>query len=439
MSCSTHNPWLHRFAVLTALATLGLVGMGGLVTSHGVGMAVPDWPTSYGYNMFALPISTWFTGGIFHEHTHRLWASFVGVLVVALTRWLGGWPSRQPLMIIGIAEIMVGWLLLLLSPDLKGAGHFLSGIGSVVLLAGIAWVKNEAAACPLPKLGWWAFGLVQVQGLLGGLRVVLDTQVVADLRLGTAFGILHACLGQAFLALLCVLALVTSRWWLERRSLTRRVVESQADDQRADSEIGAPIRWWFLATTILIFLQLVIAATMRHQHAGLAISDFPLAHGRLWPAMDAAAVQNYNVQRLETTAANPITAFQIGLQMVHRLMALAILVCVGSVAWRVGAPISDPARDRRDYQRAGSETGAPLRRLAFFWLTLIFIQIGLGAWTIWSNKAADVATAHVLVGALSLVTGVLGCIICFRSFAGGWRRKVRLLQVFPVRIARKQR
>ena len=56
---SAHQPWLHRFAVLTALATLGLVGMGGLVTSHGVGMAVPDWPTSYGYNMFALPISTW--------------------------------------------------------------------------------------------------------------------------------------------------------------------------------------------------------------------------------------------------------------------------------------------------------------------------------------------------------------------------------------------
>ena len=77
-------------ACLTALATLGLVGVGGLVTSHGVGMSVPDWPTSYGYNMFALPVSVWLTGGVFYEHTHRLWASLVGVLVVALTRWLGG-------------------------------------------------------------------------------------------------------------------------------------------------------------------------------------------------------------------------------------------------------------------------------------------------------------------------------------------------------------
>jgi heme a synthase len=158
---------------------------------------------------------------------------------------------------------------------------------------------------------------------------------------------------------------------------------------------------------------------MRHQHAGLAIPDFPLAHGRLWPAMDAAAIQNYNARRVETTAANPITAFQIGLQMAHRLMALAILICVGTVTWRMGAPVSDPARTARGSQRAGSETDALLRRLAIFWLGLIFIQIGLGAWTIWSNKAADVATAHVLVGALSLVTGVLGCLICFRRLARG--------------------
>src|SRR6185436_21057033 len=106
------SPWLHRFAVITALATLGLVGMGGLVTSHGVGMAVPDWPTSYGYNMFALPISTWLTGGVFHEHTHRLWASFVGVLVVMLTRWLGGRESRRALFIIGVAKTVAGWGLL---------------------------------------------------------------------------------------------------------------------------------------------------------------------------------------------------------------------------------------------------------------------------------------------------------------------------------------
>ena len=59
-----------------------------------------------------------------------------------------------------------------------------------------------------------------------------------------------------------------------------------------------------------------------------------------------------------------------------------------------------------------------MRYLTYFWLGLIFLQAGLGAWTIWSQKAADVATAHVLVGALSLVTGVFGCLICFRRPAG---------------------
>jgi hypothetical protein len=59
-----------------------------------------------------------------------------------------------------------------------------------------------------------------------------------------------------------------------------------------------------------------------------------------------------------------------------------------------------------------------LRRLANVWVGLILVQVALGAWTIWSNKAADVATAHVVVGALSLVTGALGCLISFRRLTG---------------------
>src|SRR5262245_858899 len=81
------NPWLHRFAVLTAFATLILIVIGGLVTSHGVGMAVPDWPNTYGYNMFLFPFSKW-VGGILYEHSHRLTASFVGVLTTVLALWL---------------------------------------------------------------------------------------------------------------------------------------------------------------------------------------------------------------------------------------------------------------------------------------------------------------------------------------------------------------
>src|ERR1700761_1803785 len=125
MNFTANQRWLHRFAVLTALTTLALIALGGLVTSHGVGMAVPDWPTTYGYNMFLFPISKW-VGGIFYEHTHRLMATVVGVLVVALTRWLGGRGACKPLLVVGLLETVSGFVLLRVAPRLSGAGYFLS-------------------------------------------------------------------------------------------------------------------------------------------------------------------------------------------------------------------------------------------------------------------------------------------------------------------------
>src|SRR5258706_2428789 len=88
------NRRLHWFAVLTAFITFLLIGLGGLVTSHGAGMSVPDWPNTYGYNMFAFPISKW-VGGIFYEHTHRLLASAVGLMTTILAIWLLLGDSRK--------------------------------------------------------------------------------------------------------------------------------------------------------------------------------------------------------------------------------------------------------------------------------------------------------------------------------------------------------
>src|SRR5438552_2464592 len=75
---------LHRAAIITCVATFPLIFLGGLVTSHGAGLSVPDWPNAWGYNMFLYPPSKW-VGGILYEHTHRLYASFVGVLTIILT------------------------------------------------------------------------------------------------------------------------------------------------------------------------------------------------------------------------------------------------------------------------------------------------------------------------------------------------------------------
>lgn len=387
MTQPSYHRWLHRFAVFTALATLALIGLGGLVTSHEAGMSVPDWPNSYGYNMFLFPPSKW-VGGILYEHTHRLWASTVGLLVVALTRWLGGRKSRGPLAIVGAVEMIAGIVILLVRPDLKATGGFLSGIGGIVLLAALVWVRNEAAPRPLPQLGWLALLLVQLQGLLGGLRVVLFKDEI---------GIFHATLAQLFFVLLCAIALLTSKWWVswERRAPARR-----EGDGQAKLVLGIPLGRWFVAVTALILFQLILGATMRHQHAGLAIHDFPLAYGKLWPATDAASIVRYNEQRVEITNFNPITAFQIELQMVHRMVAVLILCAVVFCAWQTAKKFS--------WQHV-------LTRVSAFWLGLILCQVALGAATVLSDKAADIATLHVLVGALSLATGALLSIIAFRN------------------------
>jgi len=391
-SCETSGRWLHRYAWLTALATLCLVGIGGLVTSHGVGMAVPDWPTTYGYNMFLFPFSRW-VGGIFYEHSHRLVATVVGLLVVGLTRWLGGSKSRLPLAITGLVEILGGVGLLRLGPEFGGAGHFLSGIGVVVLLAGVIWVRNEPAKRPLPVCGWLAFGLVQFQGLLGGLRVVLFKDHI---------GILHAALAQIFFTLLCVIVLFCSPWWRNSRSAAPHL--SSVAEGSFKGKPFALIEMLFVAATLLIFGQLVLGATMRHQHAGLAIPDFPLAYGKIWPPMDPASVNLYNQHRIEVTALNPITAAQIALQMIHRIVAILIFCALGLCTFLV----------RRRFEKHSF-----LAKLSLLWFGLISTQVVLGAVTIWSNKAADIATVHVLVGALSLALGTISCIICSRdhSFA----------------------
>ena len=102
---TTDNPWLARFALLTALATLVLVCFGGLVTSHEAGMAVPDWPNTFGYNLFFFPVSRW-VGGIFYEHTHRLVASGVGMLTTILAVWLWLKESRRWLRWLGIGALL---------------------------------------------------------------------------------------------------------------------------------------------------------------------------------------------------------------------------------------------------------------------------------------------------------------------------------------------
>jgi len=299
-----------------------------MVTSKNVGLAVPDWPTTFGYNMFLFPASKW-VGGILFEHTHRLMGSLVGFLTIILAVWLWLSEDRQ-------------------------------------------WVR---------KLGVIALAGVILQGILGGLRVTMMKDEI---------GIFHACVAQAFLGLLVVIALMTTNFW---RGLA---------NQPVDLRKCAALKALAIAITLAIYVQLALGATMRHQHRDLSILDFPTANGAWIPDTSAAALAKLNAWR-DARGLSDVTAFQIWLQMAHRFLAFIIAIAVIAFALRVW----------RNAPRF-----AALKRLSIFWVALVICQIALGAWTIWSNKAADVATAHVALGAVMLSFGVSISAICWRISHG---------------------
>jgi len=292
---------------------------------------------------------------------------------------LFGRKSRPVLRWGGILFIVAGLCLCLKFPAHNKENISLSILGLGALAASFFWPKCEPSPRWLRVFGVSAFIAVVIQGVLGGLRV---TQL--DARLG----IFHATLAQLFLVLVSFIALSQTEFW------QRLPIQAGTDRLR--------FRLFFVLTTCLVLFQLVLGATMRHQHAGLSIPDFPTAYGKIWPDTSPAAILRYNQHRLEALDYNSITAFQIELQMAHRIAALVILIAVSFGAWRASYYLG------RHH---------PLPRLSFLWLGLVLTQALLGAATIWTGKSADIATAHVACGALCLVTGGLTSILSFRMLA----------------------
>ena len=155
-------------------------------------------------------------------------------------------------------------------------------------------------------------------------------------------------------------------------------------------------------TTVVIYAQLALGATMRHQHRDLAILDFPAAYGQVIPRLSDAKLTEINAWR-NARAFSEVTPYQIWLQMAHRFLALVVAAGVIACLFR---------------SRAAELRATPLARLADTWFLLLACQITLGAWVIWSNKAADVATAHVAVGATMLALGIAISTISLRLSPG---------------------
>jgi cytochrome c oxidase assembly protein subunit 15 len=192
--------WPHRWALVLACATFPLVWVGGLVTTTDAGMAVPDWPTTFGYNLFLYPWQTWLAGpwDLFVEHGHRLLAASVGMLTIGL--------------------LIVLWR--------KEPRH---------------WVR---------WLGVAALALVIFQGILGGLRVRFDERTLA---------MLHGCTGPLFFALTVAMVVVTSRRWLRRDGDVRPV--NQPD---ISTPAAGHIRHLAVATCVFAYLQILVGAVLRH-------------------------------------------------------------------------------------------------------------------------------------------------------------------------------
>jgi heme a synthase len=315
---SRENIGLHRFAVFTACTTVLLIFVGGLVTSTESGLSVPDWPTTYGWNMFSFPYSKW-VGGILYEHGHRLLASFVGFLTVILAVW--SW-LREPR----------------------------------------RWVRRLALA---------ALGTVILQGVLGGLTVIF--------LLPPAISTAHACLAQTFFCLVISLALFTSPEW-------KAGLPTVQEHAR-----GTRLPLLCAATTAAVFVQLFLGALMRHTKAGLAIPDFPLAFGRLIP---------------------PFTSEKVLVHFAHRMGALVV---ASMIIWTFLRVLRIPSRQRLLY------------RPAVAMVSLLCVQLTLGALTVWTAKSIVPTTAHVAVGALILGTSFL---LTLRAFVMVEKRRPALIYPF---------
>lgn len=281
---------LQLFTLFILVSTTLLLYAGGFTTTIRAGMVFLDWPTSNG--SFNPP--GWLQNeAMLAEHSHRLLGAWVGTLMIVLVIW-------------------------------------------VQLVEGRKWVKG---------LVWAGFGLVVLQGLLGGLRVLANS---------THAAITHGFLAQVFLCTLLAIWAVQTRAWFRLREAPKTQVARQF-------YLGGI---WVM---LLLFVQLLVAAIMRHYEAGMAIPTFPLMpEGGLLPSD---------------------WSFGVTINFAHRGLALLIFILQTAWCWKLAQQVN----------------GNPMARVwAIVALHLLWAQVALGAATVWMGRPPLVTTLHMLNGAFLL-------------------------------------
>jgi heme a synthase len=251
---------LHRFATLTAIFAVFLIGVGASVTSTGSGDAVPDWPLSYG-TLFPR-----MAGGVLYEHGHRLVAGTLGILITILMVWL--LKSDQP--------------------------KYMKVFGVI------------------------AFVSVLLQATLGGLRVlVVSNPKLQDVVVGVfpvshvepvriTIAITHATLAEIVLCMTFLISLFTSRLW--------------KDFKLKEINTGFKVARLYTIVFVFSFIQILLGALVRHTGAGSIIPDFPLSFGRIIPPFGALP---YDPNAPFPMSYSEIQ-FKVALHFAHRVWAFVV-------------------------------------------------------------------------------------------------------------------
>ena len=260
------SSWLVWFGGIAAAATMFLIGLGGLVTSAEAGLAVVDWPNSFGYNMFLYPLSR-MTGGIYYEHAHRLFGALVGLTTVTFAILIQIHERRR-------------------------------------------WVK---------AVGWAAVVMVVVQGIMGGLRVTGEftmSQEAADMSPSTVLALVHGIFGQLFFATLVSLTVFVRRDWI---APVRRLARASAG---LDWKLGG----FALAALVL---QLALGAAQRHlSHAVLVHLGWGMLV--VTPLLLIAGARAWSLEELPVLKRiGMVLASGVGLQVMLGFIAYAVTGAAG--------------------------------------------------------------------------------------------------------------
>jgi cytochrome c oxidase assembly protein subunit 15 len=341
--------WTARFAVALVFC---LIFVGGLVTSWQAGMAVPDWPLSFGS---LNPEGWWANFPVRLEHGHRLLAACVGIVVGVLCAavW-GNWRALGVAVNVSIV-FAAGGSLLGAPPWLRAHLGIWPAAAAFVLCLTKMRDRNEEVGSTERSFALGAFVLVCFQATLGGLRVTQET--AGWVSIATVLRVVHGCVAQAFLAVLIALAV---RIALLAKPSLEAPLRNRGGAARSVAVAG-----------LLVYMQLILGASMRHLGAGLAIPTFP--------------------------AANPEGGW---LPKVHNLYTdlnfthtrVGALIVTGAVLFAVFSALRNAQRGQVIW-RAAARSGV-----------IVVLQATLGILVVLHQKPKTLATFHVVLGAALLAS-----------------------------------